>query len=234
MAEVSLNAVKRESVGKGSARQARAAGNVPGVLYGRGMDPVAIEVNRRELLTAFHTDAGMNVLFDLKLDGGTTLAMAKELQRDPVKGTVVHADFIQVDRSQEVEVDIPIHVIGDSAGVKEGGVLEQPLHEVQVRCKVTDVPESIEADITNLAIGDSLRVSDLAEGREFHILNDQDAIVALVAAPISEEQLEAMVAATETVAEEGAEAPEEGAEAPAGEAPAEAAAEESPGEAPAE
>jgi large subunit ribosomal protein L25 len=220
MAEVKLAAKKRGVTGKGPARQARREGRVPATLYGRGVTPLSIDVDRRDLITAFHTDAGMNVLLDLEIDGGTTLAIARELQRDPVRGTLLHADFVAVDRTQEIEVEVPLHLVGESAGVKSGGVLEQPLFTLHVRCTVTDVPDGIDADISALEIGDALRVADLAPEAGFTILNDPDVPVAIVAAPISEEELEAMEAeagveqeAPEMVGEEG-EAEEEGEAAP--------------------
>src|SRR5918999_1498124 len=177
MAEVKLNAMKREGTGKGVARRTRAEGQVPAVVYGRGMEPVPIAVDRREFVTALHTDAGMNVLLDIRLDGKEILALTKELQRDPVKGSLLHADFVQVDRAQEIEVDVPVHLIGEAVGAKEGGIFEHPLFTVHVRCKVTDVPESIDADVSNLYIGDSLRVSDLTETAKYHITNDPGEVV---------------------------------------------------------
>ena len=221
MAEVTLKAVKREGTGKGSARRSRAAGRVPAVVYGRGIDPLAIEVDRRDFVTALHTDAGLNVLLNIEVDGTKTTAITRELQRDPVKGTLLHADFVKVDLTQEIEVEVPVHLVGESPGAKEGGVLENPLFTVHVRCLPTDVPEGIDADVSGLNIGDVLRVADLAAGRNFEILNDPDTVVASVAAPITEEQLEAMVA---EVGAEGVEAEPEAA--PEGEpAPAEEPAE---------
>lgn len=229
MAEVRLQAVKREGAGKGVARRARMSGQVPGVLYGRGMDPLPLQVDRRALITAFHTEAGMNVLLDLEIDGTTTLALARDLQRDPVRGTLLHADFLKVDRRQEIEAEVPVHVVGEAPGAKEGGVLENPLFTVHVRATVTEVPDSIDADVSHLAIGDSLRVSDLGEGRNFTILNDRDTVVASVVQPISEEELEALEAAAgieqeqpdEIGEEEAAEgAPDEG-ESSEGSAPSE-------------
>ncbi|HEX2240543.1 MAG TPA: 50S ribosomal protein L25/general stress protein Ctc [Actinomycetota bacterium] len=215
MAELNINAELRSESGKGAARRARSSGRVPAVVYGRGMDPLSISVDRREYVTALHSDAGMNVLLNLQVNGESILALTKELQTDPVRGTVLHADFVKVDRTQEVEVDVPVHLVGEAPGVKEGGILEQPLSQVHVRCLATQVPQHVDADISGLTIGDTLRVSDLAEGREFHILNDPAAVVVSVAAPISEEQLEAMVAEVAGPAEE---APEEEAAAEAAEA----------------
>ena len=218
MAEVRLRALVREDTGKGSARRTRSEGRVPAIVYGRGMQPLSISVDRREFVTALHTEAGMNVLLDIEVDGDTTLALTRELQRDPVRGTLLHADFVKIDRTQEVEVEVPVQLVGDSPGVKEGGVLENPLFQLHVRSLPGNVPQSIEADISGLNVGDSLRVSELAEGRDFTILNDPDSVVASVAAPISEAELEAMEAEAGAVAEEG--------EAAAEEAPTEATEEE--------
>jgi large subunit ribosomal protein L25 len=209
MAEVRLQAQVRELSGKGVARKARARGKVPAILYGRGMDNMSIELDRRELVTALHTEAGMNVLLDLEIDGTTTLALTKELQRDPVLGTLLHADFIKIDRKQAVEVEVPVHLVGESVGAKEGGVLEHPLFSVHVRCLPTEVPEAVKADVSALAIGDSLRVSDLPSDGSFAILTDPETVVASVAAPVSEEELEAMEAAAAVEAAGGVEAVEE-------------------------
>jgi large subunit ribosomal protein L25 len=233
MAEVKLKADVRERTGKGAAHRARVSGRVPAVLYGRGIETTSIEVDRREFLSALSTDAGVNVLLDIELDGKSTLALTRELQRDPVRGTLLHADFVKVDRTTEIEVEVPIHLVGESPGAKEGGVLEQPLFSVHVRCLPTNVPESVDADISSLGIGDSLRVADLIAGRDYAILNDPEAVVASVAAPITEEELEAMAAEAGIVEEE----PEVEAEAEAEAAPEEAEAAEGaeqPAEAPSE
>lgn len=207
MAEVKLNVNVREGRGKGAARRARFAGKVPGVVYGTGMEPVPIEVDRREFLTALNTDAGMNVLLDLNLDGESVLALARELQRDPVKGTLLHADFVQVDVTKTVDVEVPVHVVGEAAGAKEGGVVEQPLFTLHVRCLPTAVPEGIDVDVSALNIGDSLRVGDIKTTDDFEITNDPDEPVVTIAAPVSEAELEAMEAA----AGQEAEAPEDAA-----------------------
>jgi large subunit ribosomal protein L25 len=203
MAEVRLQAKVRGDAGKGSARRTRAAGRVPGVVYGRGMDPISISVDRREFVTALLSDSGMNTLLDLEIDGDTTLALTKDLQRDPVRGTLLHADFVKVDRTVEVEVEVPVHVVGEAPGAREGGVLEHPLFTVHVRSLPGDVPEVIEADVSKLNLGDTLRVADLAEGRAFTILDDPETVVASVVAPISEEALAALEADAGVAGPEG-------------------------------
>ncbi len=206
MAEVRLAATKREDTGKGNARKVRADGRVPGILYGGGMDPISIAVDRREFVTALKTDAGMNVLLDIEVDGETTLALTRELQRDPVRGTLLHADFVKIDRKTAIEVEVPVHLTGEAPGAKEGGALEQPLFSVHVKCLPSEVPEYVDADVSALQIGELIRVSDLSAGRNYEILNDPDTIVALVAQPISEEELEAMEAEAGVVQEESDEA----------------------------
>jgi large subunit ribosomal protein L25 len=206
MAEVRLQAERRIVAGKGGARKTRAAGKVPAIVYGGGMEPIPVQVDRRELVTALHTDAGMNVLLDLAIGDTTTLALTRELQRDPVRGTLLHADFVKVDRTQEIEVEVPIHLIGEAPGVREGGVLEHQLFTAHVRCLPTAVPEHIEADISPLGPGDALKVADLVAGRDYEILNEPDTVVALIAAAVSAEELEAMEAAVSGEAPEVAEA----------------------------
>jgi large subunit ribosomal protein L25 len=227
MAELKLTAVKRADVGKGASRRSRAGGKVPAIIYGRGMDPVAVEVDRRELVSALRTDAGVNVLLDIEVDGTRTLALTRELQRDPVRGTLLHADFVKVDRKQAIEIEVPVHVVGESPGAKEGGVLEHPLWTVHVRCLPTDVPEAIDADVSGLRIGDSLRVADLPTG-DFEILDDPENVVVAIAQPITEEELEAMEAEAGIEQEPSEEevAAEAAAEEAEGEAAPEAAAEE--------
>ena len=230
MAELKLQTTKRDETGKGAARRLRAAGRVPAVLYGRGMDPVSLEVDRREFVTALKTDAGLNVLLDIEFDGTNTLALTRELQRDPVRGTLLHADFVKVDRTQAIEVEVPVHVVGEAPGSKEGGALENPLFSVHVRTLPGNVPEAVEADVSALNIGDTLRVADLRAPAEVELLNDPEVVVVSIAAPISEEELEAMEAeagiemeAPEAEAAEEAEAEAAEQEAPPAEEPSEEA-----------
>lgn len=206
MAEVRLQAERRVANGKGGARKARAAGKVPAIVYGGGMEPIPVQVDRRDLVSALHTDAGMNVLLDIAIGDETTLALTRELQRDPVRGTLLHADFVKVDRTREIDVEVPIHLIGEAPGVREGGVLEHQLFTAHVRCLPTQVPEHIEADISSLGQGDALKVADLAAARNFQILNEPDTVVALIATGVSAEELEAMEAAVSGEAPEVAEA----------------------------
>lgn len=194
MAEVTLAARRREDTGKGAARRVRASGKVPGVVYGLGMDPIAVEVDRRDFVNALHGDAGLNTLLSLQIDGTSTLTLAKDLQRDPVRGTVLHIDFVKVDAHHDVEVEVPVTLVGEAPGATAGGVVEQPLHTLHVRCRPADVPDGIDADVSRLQIGESLRVGDLPRPDSYEILNDPELPIVTIAAPITEEQLQQMEA----------------------------------------
>ncbi len=192
MAEVRLDAELRTETGKGPSRRARAAGRVPATIYGRGMEPLSVTIDRRAFVTALHTDAGVNQLLDVHVGGDTVLAITKELQRDPVKGTLLHADLVKVDRTTRIDVEVPVHLVGESEGQNQGGVLEQQLHTLQIRCLPAEVPDAIEADVGPLGIGDTLRVGDLRVAAGVEVLSDPDEVVAVVSTPISEEEFEAL------------------------------------------
>lgn len=207
--EQKLIAEKRDGTGKGVARKLRASGRVPGILYGHGMEPIGLSVDAKELFHLFHTGAGTNVLVDLVVDGAEHLAMPREIQRDHIKGRFVHVDFLVVSRDEKITVSVPVRVVGESPGLKAGGVLEHHLWELQVECLPTDVPEAIQADISQLEIGSSLRVADLTppDGATF-LTNAEESVVA-VAQPQMAVELEEEAA--EAVEGEAAEEEAEGA-----------------------
>lgn len=202
--ERKLRAKRRAGSGKGAARKLRAAQQVPGVLYGRGIDPIPLAVDARDLYHVLHTEAGANVLVDLHVDGKRHLALPREVQRDHVRGQVLHVDFMTVRRDEKITVGVPVRLVGESRGVKEGGVLEHHLWEVQVECLPGDVPEAVEADISALGIGDGLRVSDLSHQLGVTITTDPgETVVSVVPPPIlrveevAPEEVEAAVAPAE-------------------------------------
>jgi large subunit ribosomal protein L25 len=206
MADQQLKAEPRTDAGKGVARKLRASGRVPAVLYGHGKDARALSVDAKELFHLLHGAAGGNVLIDLVIDGKKTMAMPREVQRDHVRGQYLHVDFLEVRRDEKVTVDVPIHLIGESAGVKAGGVLEHHLWDLKVECLPQDLPESIEADISALNVNDSLHVSDVVVPDVCTVLTPQDEIVAAVVPPQAREveEVEAEAVEGEAEAEEGA------------------------------
>jgi large subunit ribosomal protein L25 len=201
--EQKLTAEKRDGTGKGVARKLRAGGRVPAILYGHGMEPVALSVDSRELFHLLHTGAGTNVLVDLVVDGTEHLALPREVQRDHIKGRFVHVDFLAVRRDERIHVTVPIRIVGESPGVKAGGVLEHHLWELSVECLATDVPEAVDVDISDLEIGSGLRVGDLAPPRGATILtNPDDSVVAVTQPQMAVEVEEAAEAVEGEAAEE--------------------------------
>jgi large subunit ribosomal protein L25 len=204
--EQRLVAETREGTGKGAARKLRAAGRVPAILYGHGMDPLALSVDSRELFHLLHTGAGANVLVDLVVDGTEHLALPRDVQRDHIRGRFVHVDFLAVRRDEKIHVTIPLRIVGESPGVKAGGVLEHHLWELNVECLATDVPEAIDVDISGLEIGSGVRVSDLKVRSGVTILTSpEDSVVAVTQPQVAVEEEEAAEAVEGEVAEEEAE-----------------------------
>src|SRR5439155_14528378 len=174
--ERKLKAEPRQGTGKGIARRLRAEGRVPAVVYGHGMQPRHVSVDSRELFHLLHTEAGMNVLVDLHVDHDQFLAMPREIQRDHTRGQFIHVDFLRIARDEKITVEVPVHIIGESHGVKEGGVVEHHLWNLQVECLPTDVPTHIDADITKLGINESLKVSDLTPPEKCTILTSLEEV----------------------------------------------------------
>jgi large subunit ribosomal protein L25 len=162
MAEITLVADVREERGSRASRRLLSAGRIPGVVYGHGDEPVAISVDGRELRAALSTDAGVNALLDLDVSGQRHLAIARELQRHPVRHTVAHVDFQVVSRDELVTADVALHLVGEPLGVtRGGGNVEQLLLSIPVKAKPADIPTHLEVDVAELAIGDTIHLRDL-------------------------------------------------------------------------
>ena len=182
--EVTLRAQPRSTTGKGSARQARMAGRVPAILYGRGIVPTPLAVDSKQIGHALHTEAGANVLVNLEVEGGRRyLTMVREVQRHPVRGNLLHVDFVNTDRDVKTHAEVPLQITGESRGVREGGVIEHHLWELRVEALPTDIPSSLEADISHLAIGDHLRVADVTPPTGVDIVSEADEIILSVVEP---------------------------------------------------
>ncbi|MCA1840724.1 MAG: 50S ribosomal protein L25 [Actinomycetota bacterium] len=209
--EVNLKAQTRSGIGKGPARRARAEGNVPAVLYGSTIEPTVLTVDAKQVQAALHTEAGANVLISLEVDSKDRyLTLAREIQRHPVRGNLIHIDFVNIARDVKVHADVPIHIVGESRGVKEGGQLDHHMHELKVEALPTDVPPSIEIDITDIGIGDAIHVSDITppSGVEF-ISEPEEMILAVIEATLMKvETEEAAEAAPAEGAAAGGETPE--------------------------
>ncbi|MGH9045365.1 MAG: 50S ribosomal protein L25 [Acidimicrobiales bacterium] len=162
MPEIVLQAEVGRPTGSRAARRLRRAGRVPGTVYGHGADPLSVAVDARELRDALGGAAGTNALLSLKAGGKTLLTLARELQRDPVRGTLTHVDLVIVRRDEVITAEVPLNLVGEAVEVHHGdGMVEQQLFTLQVRALPADVPNVLELDISGLTIGSALRVSDL-------------------------------------------------------------------------
>jgi large subunit ribosomal protein L25 len=162
MPDITLVAETGRPTGTRPAGRLRAAGKVPGVLYGHGMAPIALAVDRRELRHALTGAAGVNAVVQLRVDGTTHPTVVKDLQRHPVRHTVTHVDFIVVRMDEQITVDVPIVLEGEPKQVlSEDGVIEHPLSALAVITTPRDIPTHLTVDISGLAIGDVIRVGDL-------------------------------------------------------------------------
>ncbi len=162
MNEVSLVADVGRVKGSAEARRLRIAGKVPGVLYGHGVDPLSLAVGSRELRAALTSDAGLNALISLEVDGQRHLAMARQLQKHPVRRTIDHIDFVIVRRDEIVSAEVNVHLVGEALEIEHAdGLVEQQLFSLVVHATPGDIPNAIEVDITSLSIGEAIRVGDL-------------------------------------------------------------------------
>ncbi|CAN5126899.1 MAG: 50S ribosomal protein L25 [Euzebyales bacterium] len=186
MAErVPLTAARRVGSGKGEARSLRREGRVPAVAYGADLDPTPVSVDERELYHVLHTDAGQNAIIRLDVEGDEHLAMARELQRHPVRRDVLHVDFVTVNQRIKVHVDIPIHLEGaeDAPGADEGGVVEQSLFSLPINVLPLEVPDSVTLDVSDMQVGDVKRVEDLDLAEGVDVLEDAETSVVSVVIP---------------------------------------------------
>jgi len=220
MDEVTLNAERGRATGKGAARRLRRDGKVPGTVYGLQSEPVSVAVSDRELGHILHGPGGINTLIDLKIDGNAELVLARQVQRHPVRHSLVHVDFVRVRRDTLVSAEVPIHLVGEAPGVKDGGVLDQELFSLTIEAKPADIPNSIEVDVSKLEMGGHIRLHEVVLPRGVTTAIDLEELVAQVMVPrgmdIEEEEAAAEAAegeeAAETAAEQSSEAAAESAE----------------------
>jgi len=159
----SLHAEPRLRTGSGSLKQMRRDGWLPCVVYGRSIENQNIKVHSKTFSDILSHSASDNILLNLEVaDEATVLAFLQDVQHDPLTGTLLHADFRAVDDKTEITAAMPVELNGEAAGVKAGGVLEQIMYTLEIRCLPKDLPEKIEVDVTDLDIGDTLHVADVA------------------------------------------------------------------------
>jgi large subunit ribosomal protein L25 len=214
VAENALNVETRQGVGKGVARKLRAAGRIPGVCYGKGEPSLPISLDPRALRRLLErSEAGMNTLIHLAIEGGGAfdgrMVLVRELQKDPVQGSYLHADLFAVDVQHAVEVSVPIHITGRAPGVELGGILDQVLREIDLECLPLAIPSEILVDVSDLDVGQSLHVSDITLPAGVTLRSDSGLSVVSVVAPAKVEEVAEVAEEAEVEAEEPAAAEKE-------------------------
>jgi large subunit ribosomal protein L25 len=205
MSETVLQAEVGRRAGSSDARRLRADGKIPAVVYGHGMDPISVSVDRRELRQALSGGAGMNTILDLTVDGTVYPSLIKDIQRHPVKRSVQHIDFIQVNLNEEVVVSIPIHLEGEAKDVSaNGGLVDLSMQELQVRTTPRNIPDSVIIDVSEMTMDTVIRVEDIALPSGVAAEADADTPVVTVLT-MRTPVLDAEEEAAEAAAAEGAE-----------------------------
>lgn len=205
MKEVILEVKERTEKGTRVSRRMRVAGTIPAILYGAKQTPISMGISTKEFNRVIHSGAGENVVLTLKFAGDKNeakTAIIKEIQRDPVTRNIVHIDLLAISLKDKIKVNIPIMVTGDAPGIKEGGILEYVLREVEVECLPTHIPEHIMVDVSSLKINESIHVRDLKqEDDQIKVLTPADRMLVSIVPPTV---LEEPTPAEAAVAPEGA------------------------------
>jgi len=174
-----LEAQPRQAKNKNEARRVRRGGMVPGVLYGAKKEPVSLSIDPKSISRILQSKTGQNTIFELSLDGEKTRAMIVDWQYEPIRGSLLHVDLKRIAMDQRLQVSVPIALKGEPTGVKQqGGILEQVLREVEIECLPDDIPNAIEADVTELVFGKVMRVADLPHSEKLKFLTDPNQTVA--------------------------------------------------------
>jgi len=213
--QIKLSATSRTEKGKGVAKRLRREGKLPAVVYGHKTAPIALTIDSKQLLKLIVEGKSEHKLFSLSIEGnGTPLektVMIKELQIDPLKRNFLHVDFFEVAMDEEITLSLVIKLVGEAPGVEMGGVLQQVRREIEIRCLPSQIPDTVEVDVSTLNIGDSVHLNDIQLPEGVKVLDDADLTIATVLAPTVEKEVapgeaEGEVAEEAAAAEAGAEA----------------------------
>ena len=181
--QATLKVESREGRGKGPARQLRRSGAIPGNVYGREVEPIAVALDARDFAALVSAISVENTILELSVDDeAPRRVLIREIQRHPVRSEYLHVDFFEIRAGEKLKVNVPLHLVGTPIGVRNGGVLQQVRHELEVECLPSEIPPSFEVDISGLEIGDSLHIGDMDLGG-LDVLEEPERTICLVAAP---------------------------------------------------
>lgn len=206
MEKITLTAQVREKAGKGVARELRRNARIPAVLYSHGKS-MPISMGTKEVATILNTEGGKHALLTLTLQGtkeaAVRMALIKDYELDPITNKLMHIDLMEVAMDEKVKVKVTIHLTGNCIGVKEGGILQYGLHQVEIECFPQQIPSHFDVNIAAVKLNESLHVRDIQTPEGVKILNDADATIMTIQPPVSDAKLESMLATGAPAAGEG-------------------------------
>jgi len=194
MATANLDARARTDRGKGVARKLRQSGQIPAIIYGHSREPQSLAIDTRELERLLERVAAASTVIELAIEGRTARTLIREIQRHPVKRSIIHVDFQELVAGEKVTVSIPLVFTGSAEGVRGGGILDQVMHELEIRVDPANIPNHVDVDVGPLQIGHSIHVRDLNIPAGVEVLDEEDATVCTVSAPRASETPAAGVA----------------------------------------
>ncbi|HEY7235613.1 MAG TPA: 50S ribosomal protein L25/general stress protein Ctc [Gemmatimonadaceae bacterium] len=202
MATANLNAKARSDAGTGVARKLRQSGQIPAIIYGHSRQPQSLAIDTRELERLLERVAAASTVIELSIDGRSARTLIREIQRHPVKRSILHVDFQELVAGEKVTVSIPLVFVGSAEGVREGGILDQVMHELRIRVDPSSIPNHVDVDVSPLVIGHSIHVGELSIPAGVEVLDEEDATVCTVSAPRASETPAAGVAVVPEAAPE--------------------------------
>jgi large subunit ribosomal protein L25 len=183
-----LQAKERKAFNRSSVKRLRREGNIPAVVYGSNAANQSIYLSEGDLLKTIKV-VGRNGVISLDVDGNKQNVILTEYQIDPLKNIVVHADFLAVDMSKDLTTNVRVVLVGEAMGVKDGGVLQQSLHEASVTATPTNIPQAIEVDVTNLQVAETITIADIKSNANYEINHEEDEVIASILPPRQEEEI---------------------------------------------
>ena len=185
-----LQAKERKEFRHSALKAIRDTGNIPAVIYGAKVDNKPVSISSADLTKTIR-QVGRNGVISLDVDGSKQDVVLTDYQEDSIKKEIIHVDFLAVDKSSKINVDVRLVLVGEAAGVKDGGVLQQPLHQLAVTSTPDQIPQQIEVDVTNLQVGETLTIADILYQGTFTINHENDEVVASILPPKQEEEINA-------------------------------------------
>jgi large subunit ribosomal protein L25 len=184
-----LQAMKRTEFTNSAKRKIRESGKIPAIIYGKTTESKPVTLDSIELIKTLR-DEGKNTIINLSVDGSSHAVMLYDMQKDPLKNEIVHVDFHIVDMNSDVEVEVPIHLTGEAQGVKDGGVLQQPLHVLSISAKPDKIPQTIDVEITNLGVNETILIKDIPKNGDYSFVQDEEMVIASILPPQQEEEID--------------------------------------------